>query len=91
MTARQLTEWLIFSELEPFDSERNDYRFGSIVQVLANAHRDIKKHPKGFTLDDVTLFFGDKERSKPKPQSWQEMKMIAYQMTALFNKDQEWQ
>lgn len=77
MTAVQLLEWQHFSVVEPFGEERADYRTASIVQVLVNAHRDVKRRPKAVTLEDVLLRFGDSERpGTSQAQTWQEMKRI---------------
>ena len=77
MTAMQLREWMEFAELEPFGEDREDARFGSVVQVLMNVHRSSKHHPSPYTLANAVLAGGDAfEEEHLKTQSWQEMKMI---------------
>ena len=82
MTAKQFQEWMTFAELEPFGEDREDARFGSVVQVLTNVYRNSKKHPAPYTLAACVLEGGDAFEGAQvrKPQSWQEMKMIG--MTA---------
>lgn len=82
MTAMQLLEWHVYAELEPFEEERQDLRFASIVQTLANIHRDRKRKTQAYTLDEMSLKFGDAPRRPPARQDWRAMKMIAQQMVA---------
>jgi hypothetical protein len=62
ITALQWREWEIYSELAPFAEERADYRAAWIVQTLVNLAIDRKKHPRGFSIDEVMneLKFGDR-------------------------------
>jgi hypothetical protein len=77
ITARQLQEWMTFSELEPFGEERGDYRAASIVQVIANVNRDSKKHPDAFPIADFLLRFGDSVLPKAKQKDWKQLKAAA--------------
>jgi hypothetical protein len=81
MTAEQYQEWQQFHELEPFDNDREEYLFGAIIQVLANANR-----PRGraaYTLDEITPMFGD--RPIPK-KDWRAMKSLARDIVKGHNK-----
>ncbi len=51
ISSRELTEWLAFYQVEPFgDSETQaEYRMAYLAALLANIHRDTKKHPSEFT------------------------------------------
>jgi hypothetical protein len=84
MTYRHFLEWHAFSQLEPFDAERDDIRFASIVQALMNIFRDRKKRSSPFSLDDAMLKFGDTPKRERK-QTWQSMKMMAIMTAAAFN------
>jgi uncharacterized protein DUF4035 len=84
ITYRHFLEWHAYSELEPFDAERDDIRIASIVQALMNIFRDRKRRSSPFTLDDAVLKFGDAPRRERK-QSWQSMKMMGILMAAAFN------
>jgi hypothetical protein len=78
MTARQLLEWQTFAALEPFGEDREDARFGAVVQVVANANRNPKRKPRPFTLEDCTLSGGDAlGASRRRRQTPQEMKAVA--------------
>lgn len=81
MSCRQLMEWQAFDILEPFGPERADLRSGAILNVLMNAHRDVKKQRKPFTLAECVPMFGDSERPK-KRMTWQQMQAVAIQLTA---------
>lgn len=87
MTARQFSEWQVFEALEPFDHERLDQLFASVVQVIANAHRDKRRKRGPYTLDDARQYFGDSRPDK-KPLTWQEMKSIARQFAQDANRRQ---
>jgi hypothetical protein len=65
-----------FVEVEPFGEERADYRAASIVQMIANMNRDVKKHPDGFKIDDFLLRFGDTPTPAAKIQDWRVMKAV---------------
>ena len=79
MTAKQFHEWMVFAELEPFGEDREDARFGSVVQVLTNVYRNSKRHPSPYALAACVLKGGDafEEVQVREPQSWQKMKMLA--------------
>lgn len=51
ISSRELTEWLAYYQAEPFgDSETQaEYRMAYLAALLANIHRDHKKHPSEFT------------------------------------------
>ncbi len=88
VTAKQLGEWVEFAELEPFGEDREDARFGSVVQVLMNVHRHSGKRPRPFDLSDCVLVGGDafEGEAAEKVQSWQEMKMIGMLASAVKGK-----
>ncbi len=90
MSAKQFHEWVMFSELEPFGEDREDARFASIVQVLMNAHRDVKKRSRPYTLGEAVLVGGDVKYSiggAPKHrQAWQAMKAQAVAATMASKK-----
>ena len=79
MTARQLEEWKVFEDLEPFSHERLDVLFGYVVQTLLNVNRG-KKAP--IKLDDCVLRFGDSVKARRKAD-WRAMKKTAMMLTKL--------
>jgi hypothetical protein len=90
ITYAQFQRWQFFYDLEPFDERRMDYRFGSIVQALANINRDSKKRHQPFELEECTLTFGQREEIVQKPEpakklSWQVMKEYAKTVVSAFN------
>ena len=40
MSSRELTEWMVYYDLEPFGEERDDYRHAMVATVIANRHRN---------------------------------------------------
>lgn len=85
MTARELAEWQAFALAEPFGEDREDARFGSIVQILANINR--KKHSRAYQLRECVVSPGDAFASASAKQDWRQMKMIAQMLTAASQKD----
>ncbi len=59
MSAKELTEWMAFSTIEPFGEERADFRAGSIVHAVVSPH--LKKGKK-LTLKDCMLNFEPKKK-----------------------------
>lgn len=85
MTYIHFLEWHAFSELEPFDAERQDIQFASVVQALMNIFRDRKRRTTPFSLDEAVLRFGDAPKRENRQKSWQSMKMMGMLMAASFN------
>ena len=83
MSAQLFLEWEAYSNLEPFDEIRADYRAASIVAMIANVNRDPKKNPP-FTLDEMRIKFGDAKEAKPRKQTWQEQKSIAQMYVEMY-------
>lgn len=82
MTARQLDEWRMFEQLEPFAVERSDWHFASIVGALSNIHRGKNKAAKPTSA--FRLQFGD-DKPVVKQQTWQEQKAIMQQHFKLMD------
>jgi hypothetical protein len=75
---------MYYSDLEPWDEVRADYRAASVVQALWNIHRDTKKHPIPFTIKTFLLKFGIGVKEKKKHQTWQEQKQIMELWKAVY-------
>jgi hypothetical protein len=52
MDARELGEWMAFYKIEPFGFDADNHRAGVIAQLVGEIHRNRKKQPKPFTIDD---------------------------------------
>ena len=48
-TSRELSEWMVYYELEPFGEERADLRAGIVASTVANVNRDPKKQKKPYS------------------------------------------
>jgi len=91
LPAETFFEWLVFVDLEPFEEEKSDYRHGHLIATLANAHRNTKRRPTPYSLQDGILRFGDMmevHATKPR-QNWQDMKAISMAMTARSREEAE--
>lgn len=75
MTYEQFEEWKTFYELEPFDDVRADFNAALIAQTIANVHRNPKRRPSPYTMDEVIIHFGD-SRTLKRQKTWQEMEAI---------------
>lgn len=82
ISMRQFIEWQVFSEVEPFDETRADYRTSAIIATLMNIYR--KKRAKAIKLSDVALLFGDSVRVKPQAD-WKALKAMGQLAAAAFN------
>jgi hypothetical protein len=51
-TSRELSEWMVYYELEPFGEERGDLRAGIVASTVANVNRDPKKQKKPYSPQD---------------------------------------
>lgn len=45
MSSQEFTDWLAFSTIEPFGSQVDDLRAGTIASMIANTNRDAKRTP----------------------------------------------
>jgi hypothetical protein len=80
MTWPRFVEWRVYSELEPWDETRADYRSASIVQILANIFRNRQSRPEPISIEEVVLKFDTREHSEAVPKkrkSWKELMAIA--------------
>lgn len=73
MSLKQLDEWMLFEQLEPFPADQAIWHSAYIVATLCNIHRGKGKAAK--KVSEFVLPFGDAESYK-KQQTWQEQKQI---------------
>lgn len=73
MSSRELSEWMAFFSLEPWGCEVDDWRFGMLASVIANANRDPKRQRKPFRPQD---FIPQRERTASEEQTWEEQARI---------------
>lgn len=67
MDSRELSEWMAYSQVEPFGEERADLRAALVAMTMANLWRG--KDSKAFKLEDFVLKFGGpKEPLTPEQQ-----------------------
>lgn len=78
-----IAEWSQYYQLEPFGEERADLRAALVACLVANANRDLEKHPEPFEITDFLLKFDD-EPEEPKKQTWQEQLAIVEMLNIAF-------
>jgi hypothetical protein len=83
LTARQLTEWMAYYQLEPWGDLNHDRRMATLTALTANAHRDPKKRPEPFSSEDFMLSYTAHEPVVERHQSWQQQKAM---LQALFKR-----
>lgn len=67
MPADEFFEWMIMEQIEPFGDKRGDIQAGLIAQVIANVHRDSRRHPEPYELSDfLPKFVDDPPKLKPR-------------------------
>lgn len=75
ISVHQLREWRAYSDLEPWDEVRADYRSAQIVTALVNINRS--KGTSARPVSDFVMPFGD--LNPPRPQmDWKQMKAIGH-------------
>jgi len=58
--SRELSEWMVYFNLEPWGTEVEDWRAGMVASTIANVNRDEKKRKKPFEPKDFIP-----QRAKP--------------------------
>jgi hypothetical protein len=86
MSWREFKDWQTFEALEPFEEQRMDYRFASVTASIINSTP--RKSRRVVRPKDFLIQWGDERSSKPV-QTWQEQKMIAKGIAALFNSEND--
>lgn len=76
ITWPEFLEWQAFETLEPFESERADWRSAQVAQALWNIARDQKKNPNGWPLSDFILPFGDAPRPEAVTQTLETQELL---------------
>ena len=80
ISIREFFEWRAYSDIEPFDATRADYRAASIVRAILNVNRPKGKAP--VKLKDCVLEFGE-PAPPPKPTPEQARAQILATMETL--------
>jgi hypothetical protein len=56
MSVEEFVAWRAFDQLSPIDGQREVRQAALIATILANVHRDTKRYPQGFSIDDHDLY-----------------------------------
>lgn len=67
ISSRELSEWMVYAQLEPFGEARADLRAGIVASTMANTVRDPKRRKKPFGPEEFMPQF-DKEPQTPDEQ-----------------------
>lgn len=65
ISARELSEWMAYAQVEPFGEKRADLRAGIVASTMANIHRGKRQ---AFKPDD---FMPEFERTEQAPEEMQ--------------------
>lgn len=82
LTAKQFIEWEAYARLEPFNELRADMRSAQIASYIYNmavSSRDRKP------VSDFLLKWEEADEAKPRTQTWQQQKSIAYMIAAAYS------
>lgn len=80
ISSRELAEWALYAELEPFGATRADVRAGIVAATVANVNRDPKKRKEPYTPGD---FFSELRQARPaKPRQTVEEQIAAMERIA---------
>lgn len=52
ISSKELSEWALYSELEPFGEKREDLRFAMLMMLIAEINRNPKKRKKPYKISD---------------------------------------
>ncbi|MCP4201157.1 MAG: DUF4035 domain-containing protein [bacterium] len=64
MSREELTEWIAFSQLEPFGAEFDEYLSALIASVVAEVNRNRKKRGKPFSPKEFMQHWGRPDPDK---------------------------
>jgi hypothetical protein len=64
MDCAEYQRWQAFDEVEPIGDRRGDIQAAIVASLIANVHRDRKRQPKAYTLEDFMPFMP----KAPEPQ-----------------------
>ena len=67
MSSRELSEWMAFYTIDPFDERRGDLRAGLVASTIANVHRG-KNQPPFKPLDFMP--YAEEERAAHSKQEF---------------------
>jgi hypothetical protein len=77
-----LYEWAEYAELEMLSDVALDVHLADIRCILANVHRDRRKHRQPYKLKEFMLL---KQQRQPKRQTPEEMKQVLETMSVMHN------
>lgn len=78
ISSKELSEWAVYYELEPFGEERDDLRMGVISSTIANVNRS--KNSKVYKPQDFIPKFGEQHR-----QTWQQQLKAVEVINQIFH------
>jgi hypothetical protein len=76
MDSQELTEWIAYSQIEPFGSFNGFYQSGTIASILANTY---SKNKKFSPMDFVPECF----KEKPKKKTAKDLKTVLESMAGV--------
>jgi hypothetical protein len=80
-----LTEWMAYSQIEPFGEEQENRRAALLATLLANANRDPDKRREPFTVEEILSWLrpsAEEQEPAAGGQTWQQQKAMMQALTA---------
>lgn len=74
MSSRELSEWIAFYSIDPFDDGRGDLQAGVIAATFANIHRG--KNQKPFSALDFMPYAEEERKAKSRQEFLNTMRML---------------
>ena len=71
ISSRELTEWMVYYQLEPWGGERADVGAAIVASTIAEIHRNPKKRARPYKASDFMPRF-----ERPKQQSVSDMRSM---------------
>lgn len=68
VSSRELSEWMAYSQVEPWGEERADLRAGIVASTVANTARNAKKRHKPFKPEEFMPTFERKTQTMEQQQ-----------------------
>jgi len=79
MDSEELTDWQIYSQIEPHGQEMENWRFAMLACLIANCNRDSKSHPEPFQITDFMPSTEEKEAP-----GWEDLLQKVKQINTTF-------
>jgi len=67
--SRELSEWMVCEQLEPFGDALVDMHFSQLAYLIAESNRDTKRRKEPFTPNDFSLRYRESRNEAPSARA----------------------